>query len=207
MYNLSLAAYLETMAPEKSFDIQERYTVLKLLAESWKTFRGSNDQSTTSDKLYRAENLTWTPPILSFFLERHGATVNGSSRAELHHWTVNISSGTAKIVKIGRRQLYPMDKRMDTLAVAKETARLIQSNTKHQTLNWVEDGVYVIVQIGKVIPLTNQQTTTYRRANYRAHLNSVMRDLGWVRAHKGSQMGFRNSAVSKDAMNTEMDDE
>jgi hypothetical protein len=55
--------------------------------------------------LYRAEDVAWTPPFLTFTLERHGGTVNGSSRAELHHWEVNIETGVATIVKVGRRQL------------------------------------------------------------------------------------------------------
>jgi hypothetical protein len=43
----------------------------------------------------RAEELSWNPPILSFTIERHGATARGSSRAELHEWTVNLHEGTA----------------------------------------------------------------------------------------------------------------
>ena len=59
-------------------------TVLKLLAEAWSSLEGGNDQNIDPTKIHRAESIRWTPPILSFVLERHGGTVNGSSRADLH---------------------------------------------------------------------------------------------------------------------------
>lgn len=189
----ALETYLETLSQNTSIVGEVHKTVLGLLGECWESLGGSCDQNTTFDKVYRAENLSWKPPILSFVLERHGGTVNGSSRAELHHWEVNVAAGVAEIAKTGHRQLCPMDKRMNTDAIAQETAKLIQSRAQHESLKWVEPGVYVVVQIGKVIPETVKQTTAARRARYSERLDSIMHDLGWVRADKGNRMGFRIS--------------
>jgi hypothetical protein len=187
----ALRNHLEALSPSTSIEGAVASTVLGLLSECWDSLEGSSYHKTTADKLWRAENLKWIPPILSFELERHGSTVNGSSRAELHYWQVNVPSGVAKMVKTGRRQLYAMDKRMNTLAVAQETAKLIRAKAEHPSLKWVEKDVYAVVQISMVIPETNQQTTTSRRKKYRAHLEKIMLDLGWVRADRGNQIGFR----------------
>lgn len=189
----ALVSFLELLAPDMPIEGSVKNTILGLLGECWESLSGSSDQHTKFDKIYRAENLTWEPPILSFVLERHGSTVNGSSRAELHYWKVNVSNGSADIAKIGRRQLTPMDKRMNIDAVAQETAKLIQSKADHESLKWIESGVHVVVQIGMVIPTTNQQTTASRRSRYRYRLNSIMRSLGWTRADKGNRIGFRIS--------------
>src|SRR5262250_2809176 len=70
-------------------------TVRGLLMTGWDELRGSGDEHTYAEKLYRAEDLTWDPPILRFILERHGGTVRGSTRAELHRWEVDVDRGVA----------------------------------------------------------------------------------------------------------------
>jgi hypothetical protein len=57
--------------------------------------RGADETAMEGWKVSRAEELSWNPPILSFTIERHGATARGSSRAELHEWTVTLHEGTA----------------------------------------------------------------------------------------------------------------
>ena len=190
-HKVALANYLETLPPDTPIEGEIKNKILELLVECWATLAGSRDQSTKADKLYRAENLRWEAPFLSFVLERHAGTVNGSTRAELHYWQVHVVSGDARILRIGHRQLSAMDKRMNTLAVAQETARLIQLKGEHRTLKWIEPGVYVIVIIGEVIPATFKQTTESRRAAYSDKLSVIMRELGWTRSNMGSSMGFR----------------
>lgn len=187
----ALRKYLESLPTATQIKGESRNTIIGLLVNCWHSLYGSTDQSTTADKLYRAEQLVWEPQVLSFCLERHGGTVNGSSRAELHHWEVDLTSASASIIKIGRRQLTPMDKRMDTLAKAQETARVIQSKSDHESLIWTEPGVHVVVQISNVIPETNQQTTQNRRKKYRDHLERIMLEHGWIRADSGKKIGFR----------------
>ena len=57
--------------------------VVPLLRECWQDFRGWDETSMQPRKLDRAEELHWNPPLLSFTIERHGAIVLGSTRAEL----------------------------------------------------------------------------------------------------------------------------
>ncbi len=52
------------------------------------------------------EDLRWSLPYYTFSLERHGATVNGSSRAEVHHWSVNVEAETTRQTTTGRRKRF-----------------------------------------------------------------------------------------------------
>ncbi len=187
----ALKNYLATISPSTSINDVARENIKELLANCWPSLSGSHEEATTAEKIYRAENITWSPPNLCFALERHGGTVHGSSRAELHHWEVDLSLGVAKIVKNGRRQLSPMSKRMDIHAKAQETAKLISAKIEHPSIHWIEPGVYAVVNISEVIPETNQRTTTSRRKNYREQLDKEMTGLGWARKDKGSKIGFR----------------
>ena len=58
--------------------------VFDALVDAWPNLPGSDDQSTFAEKLWRTEKLEWRPPMITFRLERHGGTVNGSTRADLH---------------------------------------------------------------------------------------------------------------------------
>jgi len=169
---------------------------LPRLEDAWSSLSGSLDKSTSADKLYRAENVAWTPPVLTFTLERHGGTVNGSSRAELHHWEVNTETGVAAIVKVGRRQLSPMDSRLNVAALARATRERIVVGEKHESLKWVDD-TYVLVVIGNIIPTTYAQTTSGRRKRFRAALDKEMAEAGWQRADQGSRCGYKRIASAE----------
>lgn len=95
---------------------------------------GAHQESTTHDKLHRAEMIYWDPPNVCFTLERHGGTVNGSTRAFLHHWQVNVEAKQASIVSIGSRQLKQMAKAMDVKQLAMETSQRILSGEDHESL-------------------------------------------------------------------------
>jgi hypothetical protein len=82
--------------------------VIQLLVEVWDWLEGSDEQSTDTYKLHRAENFAWERPWLTFVLERHGAAKFGSSRAALHHWGVNLDTRSANISKFGWRTLKPV---------------------------------------------------------------------------------------------------
>src|SRR5689334_18312593 len=101
---------------------EQESEVVKALEAAWTSLPGHDDQSTDSSKIHRAENLRWESPVLKFILERHGATVNGSSRAELHHWRVNLDACHAKIIKRGRRQLEPMARPLKAGPIAEKVA-------------------------------------------------------------------------------------
>jgi hypothetical protein len=71
------------------------------------------------------EAVAWNPPVLTFRIERHGGTVLGSTRAELQHWHVDLERKTASLVKTGRRQLRPMQPRLNVEPLVEEIVRLI----------------------------------------------------------------------------------
>src|SRR5262245_41209440 len=77
---------------------QEVYgKITKFLADCWPQLKSADDTfRMTAEKLHRAEGLAWYPPCLTFLIERHGRTVLGSTRAELHQWTVDLDWETAK---------------------------------------------------------------------------------------------------------------
>lgn len=165
--------------------------VLAELSQCWESIPGSDIKSTTADKLRRAEEVCWTPPILSFTLERHGGTVLGSSRASLHRWEVNTEQPEARIVNTSVRQLSPKSRVMDIKKVANETATLIFNGLDDPRLTWLEDRQRVLVNIAEVIPDINKQTTQGRRKRFREMLASLMSEANWTRQDVGNKIGFR----------------
>ena len=163
--------------------------VLNLLSGYWQYLKGSDNQKTLPYKLSRAENLSWDGSILSFVLERHGSTVNGSSRAELHHWDVNLVNNCANISKTGIRQIYPIAPRMDIKQKANEVAEQILSREQHENIEW-RTANHVVLNISRIIPETNMKTTTDRRKRFRAELEKIMSNQGCDRKDFGSKMGF-----------------
>jgi hypothetical protein len=97
----ALKMYLEKISPDGNLENEVRSTILELLNECWDSLDGSIEQAITASKLYRAENLAWTPPILGFVLER--GKLSDSRIVALHYWEVNLTSGVAQVVKHGRR--------------------------------------------------------------------------------------------------------
>jgi len=175
----ALRSFLKTLSTDDlRLTGDSRSKVIGFLMECWPFLNGSSEHSTFSDKLYRAENLRWESPILDFQLERHGATVNGSRRADIHYWEVNIEEGSAKIVKNGRRQLEKMAPRMDTKAKAIEIAEIILNGQDHPSLSWDNNRDYVVISIGLIIPETIPQTTQSRRKRFRDDLEKTLSAVG-----------------------------
>lgn len=186
----SLRDLLSTIPPGHISD-GDCLRTLAELSQCWESIPGSDTESTTADKLRRAEEVCWTPPILSFTLERHGGTVLGSSRASLHRWEVNTEQPEARIVNTSVRQLSPKSQVMDIKKVANETATLIFNGLDDPRLTWLEDRQRVQVNIVEVIPETNKQTTQGRRKRFREILASLMSEANWTRQDVGNKIGFR----------------
>src|SRR5579871_4128623 len=72
--------------------------VRHLLAAAWAALPGGDITRMAARKLYRAEDLRWEPPCLTFTLARHGGTVQGSTREDLHQWRVDVVQGTAELM-------------------------------------------------------------------------------------------------------------
>ena len=71
------------------------------------------------------EKVVWQPPNLNFVIERHGATVLGSSRAKRHKWEVNINNRTAICSEAGYRQLEPRQRGVNVRPMAKEAKQIV----------------------------------------------------------------------------------
>jgi hypothetical protein len=158
-------------------------SVERLLAECWDSFSGSNEAGMEGSKLLgRMEDVRWQTPILSFIIERHGGTVCGSTRAELHHWEVDLDEGSARIVKVGHRQLLPMAPRLSIRALADEIAEAVLGGCSHQHVRRQDDGS-VCVLLSKVFPADSgfQRTVTTRRKRLIQYVAEKLSEQGWLR--------------------------
>jgi hypothetical protein len=164
--------------------IEDTEEVGRLLAAAWDGLDGHDRTKMRADKLWRIDSPIWQPPCLSFSIERHGATVNGSSRAAVHRWSVDVESMTARIIEEKVRQLTQMDQRLDVGPIAQSLADAIVSSTADTLIKTLKD-VTKKLDMDLVIPATNKQTTGARRARLRRELDAILDPLGWkaVRAN------------------------
>lgn len=158
--------------------------VANLLKKCWSCFAGSTETGMAPHKLERAEDFQWHPPVLAFRIERHGATVRGSTRAELYTWKINTETLQAECTQTGRRQVRPMAQRLDVASLAREIVGLILGHSEDPRLKWYPDGK-VQVFLNRVIPEGFKQTTANRRARFGEELEELMVAEGWelVRKH------------------------
>ena len=152
---------------------------VQVLADEWDELEGSDSENTSADKLWRMEQPHWDGQELSFSLERHGRTVNGSTRADLHDWSVDPNLHIARIGTGGYRQKSPRDQNLDVSELAAEICDLIVAGRRDDNrIEFRADGA-VVVAIGKVIAKTNKWTTAERRKRFRDDLTARLRDKGW----------------------------
>jgi len=152
-----------------------------LVRASWDEFRCSNEHGMTVEKLYRWEDPVWEPPYLRFTIERHGGTVHGSSRADLHHWTLDVETGEAFCGTGGYRQLRPRQPALNVTPLANEIRRAIVEGREDKRLKWNKDGS-VRLLIGEVIPESGpKKTVVGRRTRLRARLEELLCSSCWRR--------------------------
>lgn len=174
----SLKDYLMGLAPGAPLEVGE---IEFLLAEAWRSLRGSRAGGMQAQKIRgRTEDMAWNPPSLTFSIERHGGTVNGSTRAEIQRWCVNVEAHTAEITSTGRRQLHAMAKRVNVKGPAAEIAEAILKNLESPMLKRFPDG-RVKVLISSVFPHGSdfKQTVSGRRKRFRAALEALIKEHGW----------------------------
>lgn len=170
------------LAPLPPGPISDTAEVARLLAARWDDLVGDEGAMAAYKLLNRKmETVAWQPPILSFVIERHGGTVMGSSRAELQHWEVDVKKKTKTLFGLGRRQLTPMEKRLNVKPLADEITKLILAHTEDDRLRWCEDGrVKVLLsKIGDLAPGSAvNQTLAGRRKRFKAALRERL-GAGW----------------------------
>jgi len=149
-----------------------------LLMDCWDDFSGSGEGGMKAYKLSgRIEQPTWQPPLLSFKIERHGGTVQGSSRAEMQRWTVDTVLKTSRVAEAGYRQLTPRQPNWTKAAATKAAQKvsdLINHRSEDELLTWLRNGG-VRVMISKIVPDdAAAQTVSGRRKRFWKCLDDLL---------------------------------
>ena len=134
-------------------------------------------------KLGRIENMTYkSPDVITFEIERHGATVHGSSYAQVHQWTVNLTEIKAICNPYYKKRVVGIrDAPLKIQPLAQKVAdAIINFNHENKYLKWKSDDKVKIL-IGHIIPETNLQTTTSRRKRFRNKLDEMLKPHCWSR--------------------------
>jgi hypothetical protein len=92
-----------TLRSVKNGAIRETRDLERLLAVCWHDLDGADQTGMDGGKLIgRMEAVSWEAPILTFKIERHGATMCGSTRADVYTWRVDVNAGTAETDELMR---------------------------------------------------------------------------------------------------------
>jgi hypothetical protein len=159
---------------------ERREEIVAALETAWNELDGSDVEGTTAEKINDPERLHWKDPVLSFIVERHGRTVLGSTRADMHHWSVDVANGTADCSLGPYRQIAPLSPRVDTKVIAEEIASRISARQNDPRLKWTEDRSTVRVLVGDISALGGfKQTREGRRKRFRRDLEHLLGDLDW----------------------------
>jgi hypothetical protein len=174
---------IQYLASLKGGTIEDTTQLENLLSTCGDDFIGSGETNMYSSKIPgRMEAVEWNDPILSFEIERHGATVHGSSRADIYKWELDIGKRTARCQKEGYKHLYKTQPRMNTLQIAEEIVRLITERTVDERLKWNIKTGKVKVLVGRIIPEGSavKSTVAGRRKRFRKDLNTLLSSVGWT---------------------------
>ena len=162
------------LAPESDAELES------LLVDAWDSLDGGDLGGMERYKLIgRVEDSEWSPPRLSFQIERHGGMGYGSSRAEMQGWVVDIEEKTATCQQAGFRQLRARAKPLDVEPIAENVADTILNGESAPWLQRNRDGVRVLS--GQLLgdPSTPKQTLTGRRKRFRQALTRRLEPHGW----------------------------
>lgn len=173
----ALKKYLQKM-PAGTID--ETTELERLLAQYWHQLEGDHGGMEGYKLCGRMEDVSWSPPTITFTIERHGGTVLGSTRAELQHFRVDVEQKTIDCSKFGYRQIRSRQSPVDVGPIASEIARLILNAEQDDRLKWHGDE-RVSVRIGEIFPHYSavQQTLTARRKRFRKALTEQLIVEGW----------------------------
>ncbi len=164
-------------------DDDERACLESLLADGWDDFNSGDDHGAGMEpyKLRgRMERVKWNPPELTFMIERHGATVLGSSRAELQSWTLDFNVKTRTFEEGGFRQKRPRKSPVRVDRIVDKLAEQILNHHPDDRLSWSGHD-QVRIMIGKILPKGSAvpQTLSDRRRRLRDALAVRLEPAGW----------------------------
>ena len=182
----------QRLVDQQSGPIPATPELQRLLADGWDDLVGDDGGMTGHKLLGRMEKVAWEPPKIVFRIERHGATVMGSSRAELQEWTIDLEQRTKTVQTVSRRQVRPMQQRLDMQPIAEEIAAAILEGRLDDRLKW--DGEdHVRLLIGEVLPTGSavKETLAGRRKRLREAVAALLGAAGWkmVKANVFEKLG------------------
>lgn len=156
--------------------------LVQLLEDCWGMFSGSDQEGMGAYKIQRMEDPSWNPPVLSFTIERHGATVSGSTRAELQEWVVDLDRRVSECLSTGHRQLYPRETPLDVKPIADDLAKLIISGHQDERLRW-SGTARLRILTGRILSTGSipKQTLERRRKRLLKALEERLVPYGWQR--------------------------
>jgi hypothetical protein len=184
-----LRTYLESL-PRGAVQVSDE--LVDLLGNCWEQFEGHDAERMDDSKLERMEEVQWDAPVMSFTIERHGGTVMGSSRADLHRWVVNLDEMTACCIDDGYRQIIP---RQPPLKIEPIVDGLVQQILSHQEgdgIRWNKDGSVRVV-LSKVLPDSSgyKRTLEGRRKRLAKALVERLAANGWSLIRDSYTFGHR----------------
>ncbi|OGP93618.1 MAG: hypothetical protein A2157_03795 [Deltaproteobacteria bacterium RBG_16_47_11] len=163
--------------------IELKGTILELLESGWNELEGSDYEAMEPWKVKRAEDLRWISPELFFLLERHGATVMGSTRAEMQVWIVNLEKRRAAVEQGVYRQLYPKDKAWHAKSVAEEITNIILSGSPDPRIQRTKSGRIKLIS-SEIFPSSvYRQTQQDRIRRFYRELMRILESYGYKRVH------------------------
>lgn len=178
---MGLEMLTDSLASISSGMVEDTAGLDHLLASCWDDLHGSDGGGMQASKLIgRMEDIHWEPPILRFFIGRHGGAACGSSREELQHWEVDLDAGTAEIVKTGHRQLAPMAARAPIKAMAEEICEAILSGKEDDRIRRSDDGS-VKVLASEIFPTDSgcKRTVAGRRKRLVEQVEEILQPHRW----------------------------
>jgi hypothetical protein len=183
----ALRSWMGQMPPGPIADLDG---LANLLSTCWEAFEGHDEEGMTPRKLLplrrgdevlpRMEDVLWEPPTLRFTIERHGAVVLGSKRAELQRWIADIDQLQTSIERIGQRQIRRSQLKLDTDDLASQVVESIVRRQATDALTWNKDGS-VKIKVSELIPECGpKQTVSGRRRRFRKALDEQLAAHGWT---------------------------
>ncbi len=177
-------AFKQLMSKIPEGKIEDRVVSSKVeaaLIKIWPMLDGGSEEGLDAAKLRdRMESIEWTSPILTFVVERHGATVMGSVYADLQDWQVNVAECTATLAEGKKRLLGAKQPPLKVEPLVKEIVELIAKRQEDDRLKWAKGNQRVQIQIGKIIPDdVAPQTLQGRRRRFSKLLEETLAEMGW----------------------------
>ena len=172
------------IVPTGPLNETQQSETLAILREHWDNIAGANETSMTAFKLDRAIAVQWHhgERTLSFEIERHGATVKGSSRAARQQWVVDLINCTAQQSVDGYNQLRPRDKSFLTAPAVAKIVALVKAGPETPTpdgAGWKDGALRIQPSVLFGLVSDSKQTQTNRTRNLRIATGKELTLLGW----------------------------